>query len=94
MFYLWCSSWYLLGIVVARITSELLSCVSSISNSGSAVWLLYQWRVEMKPGYMAKLKFWKFFLHVNINICKGSQRIDAVTPSAALSCLCYVVGLV
>lgn len=25
-------------------------------------WLLHQWRVEMKPGYVAKLKICKFFL--------------------------------
>lgn len=92
MFYLWCSSRYLLGFVVARIVSVLWSCVSFISNSGSALWLLfrmsfmmggsgtdlcigmweeenwllYQWRVEMKPGYMARLQIWKFFLHIYV----------------------------
>lgn len=42
MFYLWYSSWYLLGIVVARIASVLWSCVSFINNSGGAVCLLFR----------------------------------------------------
>lgn len=42
MFYLWYSSWYLLGIVVSRIASVLWSCVSFIHNSGSAACLLFR----------------------------------------------------
>lgn len=41
MFSLWCSSQYLLGIVVARIASMVWSCMS-FSSSGSAVWLLFR----------------------------------------------------
>lgn len=27
-------------------------------------WLLYQWSIEMKPGYVARLKIQKVFLHM------------------------------